>query len=189
MSRIGRKPIPIPSGVEVTVQGNAVEVKGPRGKLKQEFPADFPVTVADGKVEIKRSSEERQARASHGLIRALINNMVTGVSKGFERRLQVMGVGYRGSVEGKALKFLVGYSHPVEYKLPEGIEAKIEKNTLVILTGMDRQVLGQVAAEIRSIRPPSAYKELGIRYLEEKIKLKPGKTGATGATGGGTPAH
>ncbi|MDD5225164.1 MAG: 50S ribosomal protein L6 [bacterium] len=189
MSRIGKKPIAIPPGVEVKVQGNAVEVKGPRGKMKREFPAEFPVTVAGGKVDIKRSSEERQARASHGLIRALINNMVTGVSTGFERRLQVMGVGYRASVEGKALKFLVGYSHPVEYKLPEGIEAKVEKNTLVILTGMDRQVLGQTAAEIRAIRPPSAYKELGIRYFEEHIKLKPGKTGATGAAGGGAPAH
>ncbi len=189
MSRIGRKPIAIPPGVEIKIQGNAVEVQGPRGKLKREFPADYPVSVADGKVVIKRSSEERQARAYHGLVRALINNMVTGVSKGFERRLQVMGVGYRASLEGKDLKFLVGYSHPVLYKLPEGIEAKIEKNTLVILTGMDRQVLGQVAAEIRSIRPPSAYKELGIRYQEEKIKLKPGKTGATGAAGGATTAR
>lgn len=184
MSRIGRKPILIPPGVEVKISGNAVEVKGPRGKLKREFPAEFPVSIETRKVLVKRSSEEPQARAYHGLVRALVNNMVTGVSQGFERRLQIMGVGYRASLEGKALKFLVGYSHPVEYKLPEGIEAKIEKNTLVILSGVDRQLVGQVAAEIRAIRPPSAYKELGIRFLEEKIKLKPGKTGATGAAGG-----
>ena len=180
MSRIGRKPVPIPSGVEVTVQGSRVRVKGPKGILEQEFQPDFSIAVEDGNIIIRRPNDERRAKAFHGLIRALVANMVTGVSQGFEKRLKVMGVGYRANLEGKTLKLLLGFSNPVEYPLPEGIEAAVDKNTLITLTGIDRQLVGQVAAEIRSIRPPSTYKEKGICYDGEILKLKPGKTGATG---------
>lgn len=180
MSRIGRKPVPIPPGVEVAVQGSTIRVKGPKGALEQKFHPDFSIAVEDGNVIIRRPNDERRMKAFHGLIRALVANMVTGVSQGFEKRLKVMGVGYRANLEGKTLKLLLGFSNPVEYPLPEGIEAAVDKNTLITLTGIDRQLVGQVAAEIRSIRPPSTYKEKGICYDGEILKLKPGKTGATG---------
>ena len=180
MSRIGRKPIPIPAGVEVKIKGARVEVKGPRGTLEREFAPDFSLVVEAGKILIQRPKNDSRSRAFHGLIRALVANMVTGVSQGFENRLKIMGVGYRASLEGQILKLLVGYSHPVEYRLPEGISAQVEKNTQIILSGIDRQLVGQVAAEIRSIRPPSAYKEKGICYEGEPLRFKPGKTGVSG---------
>lgn len=184
MSRIGRKPIQIPPGVEITVQGSRVRVKGPKGSLEREFHPDFPIEIEDGRVLIRRPNDERKMRAFHGLIRALISNMVTGVSQGFEKKLKIMGVGYRANLEGKMLKLMVGYSNPVEFSLPDGIEAAVDKNTLITVSGIDRQLVGQVAAEIRSIRPPSAYKEKGICYDGEVLKLKPGKTGATGGGAG-----
>ena len=175
MSRIGKKPIPLPSGVKVRV-GEQLEVSGPRGKLTVPIPPGITVKQADGRIEVKRASDDHAAL--HGLTRALAANAVAGVSAGFTRELDIVGIGYRADVKGKIATFNLGYSHPIEVLLPDGIELKIDKQTHLVLTGYDRQLLGQVAANIRALRKPDPYKNKGIRYTGEALRKKVGKTGA-----------
>ena len=175
MSRIGRKPIAIPKGVQVGIQGQQVEVKGPKGRLELRVHDLCSVKVTDGNVLVGRGAENRAARALHGLTRALVANMVQGVTEGFERKLEIQGIGYRVQQAGKNLTFTLGYSHPIVFPLPDGVEAKVDKQTVVTLEGPDRQVLGEAAAAIRKLRPPEPYKGKGIKYAEEKIRRKAGK--------------
>ncbi len=177
MSRVGRKPVSVPKGVNVTLSGRTVAVKGPKGELKRELPSGVSVKVDGGTVHVARADDSRENRAKHGLIRALISNMVTGVTSGFERQLEINGVGYRAEVAGQKLTMALGFSHPVVYEMPKGIGAKVDKN-LLILSGSDRELLGEVAAKIRGFRPPEPYKGKGIKYVEETIRRKVGKTGA-----------
>jgi len=175
MSRIGRQPIQIPSGVQVTIQERHVAVKGPKGKLEWEVPSPIQVKQESGNLVVTRPDDSRGNRALHGTARALLANMVTGVSKGFERKLEINGVGYRASVQGNTMNFELGYSHPIRYELPEGITAAVEKNVLITLNGTDKHRLGETAAKIRSFRPPEPYKGKGIKYQEEHIRRKVGK--------------
>jgi len=177
MSRIGKKPVPIPGGVNITLKDGQIAVKGPKGELKRVLPEGVAVQVAKTEVTVTRESEEGNIRARHGLVRALINNMVEGVTKGFERKLEINGVGYKAEVAGDKLNMALGFSHPVIYQLPKGVTAKVEKN-VITLAASDRDVLGQTAAKVRSFRPPEPYKGKGIKYVEETIKRKVGKTGA-----------
>lgn len=178
MSRIGRKPIQIPDGVEVKIESNNVYVKGPKGQLSYALPDGIGLNLESKMLIVTRKSDDKKQKAMHGLTRSLLYNMITGVSQGFTRILQIYGVGYRAQASGDKLVLNVGYSHPVEFKLPEGIKAAVdEKQTTITLQGIDKQLLGQVAANIRAIRPPDAYKGKGIRYADEVLKLKPGKTG------------
>lgn len=176
MSRIGRLPITIPSSVRVGIEGRVVTVEGPKGKLSWELPQDIFVELADGKLHVKRTTDEKKVKALHGLTRALINNMVIGVTQGYEKRLEVVGVGYRASLQGNTLTLNLGYSHPVVYQLPEGVTAKVEGNNIIVIQGIDKQKVGQVAAQIRSFCPPEPYKGKGIRYVGEQIIRKQGKT-------------
>src|ERR1035438_593126 len=178
MSRIGKKPIPLPSGVKIQV-GEHLEVTGPKGKLSVPIPEGISVEQSAGKLEIKRASDEHAAL--HGLTRALAANAVQGVSTGFTRELDIVGIGYRADVKGNVAIFTLGYSHPIEVLLPPGVELKIEKQTHLVLSGYDRQMLGQVAANIRALRKPDPYKNKGVRYTGEVLKKKVGKSGATGA--------
>src|SRR4051794_15568124 len=177
MSRVGKKPIPVPSGVKVEI-GDQLKVQGPKGTLQVPVPAGIRVQQNDGKLEILRDSDEHAAL--HGLTRALAANAVQGVSTGFTRELDIVGIGYRADVKGKLVTFTLGYSHPIEVLLPDGVDLKIDKQTHLVLTGYDRQVLGQVAANIRALRKPDPYKNKGIRYTGEVLKKKVGKSGATG---------
>lgn len=177
MSRIGRKPVTIPSGVQVTLKEKKLTVKGPKGELSRLVPELVDIKVDKAQVTFERHGDDGPTRARHGLARALVNNMVEGVTKGFERKLEINGVGYKAEVAGSKLTLALGYSHPVVYELPKGISAKVDKNQLT-LTGVDRELLGQTAAKVRSFRPPEPYKGKGIKYLEEFIKRKVGKTGA-----------
>ncbi|MBN1880555.1 MAG: 50S ribosomal protein L6 [Deltaproteobacteria bacterium] len=177
MSRIGKKPIEIPSGVTVEVTGDVVKVSGPKGSLSQSFSNGVSIDVTDAHIEVKSADGSRKARSFQGLYRALIANMVQGVSEGISKTLEINGLGYRAEVEGNNLTLNVGYSHPVKYELPEGISASVDKNTVITVSGIDKQLVGQVASEIRSIRKPEPYKGKGIRYLNEHIKRKAGKTG------------
>lgn len=179
MSRIGRKPIAIPPGVTVTVEGQKVSVVGPKGSLTREIYPRMVVKLDDGLLKVSRPTDQRQDKALHGLTRTLLANMVEGVTKGFEKRLELFGVGYRAQVQKGALVLHVGYSHPITYLIPPGVGIKMEGNTIVV-SGIDKQFVGQVAATIRGFRPPDAYKGKGIRYVGEKIRLKPGKAGAKG---------
>lgn len=174
MSRIGNNPIPVPKGVEVTL-GDMIKVKGPKGQLETKSNPNVKVSNNDGTLVFERAHNSKPARAAHGLMRALVNNMVTGVTQGFERKLEINGVGYRAEVAGSKLTLNLGYSHPVNYDLPAGVSAKVDKN-LVILSGIDKQALGAAAAKIRSFRPPEPYKGKGVKYLEERILRKAGKT-------------
>ena len=176
MSRIGKKPIPLPSGVKVAI-GEQLEVSGPKGKLMVPIPAGISVEQAGGKLEIKRASDDHAAL--HGLTRALAANAVQGVSTGFVRELDIVGIGYRADVKGQVATFTLGYSHPIEVLLPPGIELKIDKQTHLVLSGYDRQLLGQVAANIRALRKPDPYKNKGVRYTGEALRKKVGKTGAS----------
>ncbi|ADY72866.1 ribosomal protein L6 [Desulfurobacterium thermolithotrophum DSM 11699] len=177
MSRIGRMPIEIPQGVTVEVKpGNHVVVKGPKGTLEYTFNPRLTIKVEDNKVIVERPTDEKQMRALHGTTRALINNMVIGVSKGFEKVLEVKGLGYRAFAKGKVLELHLGFSHPVLYQIPEGIEIEVDRDNNIYVRGIDKQKVGQVAAEIRSFRPPEPYKGKGIRYRGEKIVLKAGKS-------------
>jgi len=181
MSRIGKLPIAIPAGVEVKIEGNTVSVKGPLGHLEETFSPEIGIKLEDGHLIIERPNDEPRVRALHGTTRALLNNMVQGVSKGFERVLEVNGVGYRAELNGKDLVLNVGYSHPVTVPAPEGITFEVETKTrLVKVKGRDRQQVGQIAANLREIRPPEHYKGTGIRYQGEVVKLKAGKAGKTG---------
>ncbi len=178
MSRIGKKPIEIPKGVEVRIDGNVLYVKGPKGSLSMNLSPRVSVSISEGVLTVSRQSDERTDRAIHGTTRNIIANMVKGVTTGFEKVLELSGVGYRAQVQGNKLVMSLGYSHPVEYMLPANISATVDsKQTIITLRGIDKQLLGQVAAEIRSLRPPDAYKGKGIRYAGEEIKLKPGKAG------------
>lgn len=178
MSRIGKKPIAIPQGVSVEVKQDLVKVKGPKGELSYAAPEGITVAAKDGAVVVERRRDEKRDRALHGLARSLVANMVTGVSQGYTRVLEITGIGYRAQVKGTKVAFTLGYSHPVEFDLPAGVTAKAdEKQTTITLSGIDKQVLGQVAANIRELRPPDAYKGKGIRFAGERIKLKAGKTG------------
>ncbi len=177
MSRIGKKPIPLPSGVKIQI-GEQLEVAGPKGKLTVPIPQGITLEQANGKLEIKRASDEHAAL--HGLTRALAANAVQGVSGGFTRELDIVGIGYRADVKGKVATFTLGYSHPIEFLLPDGVDMKIDKQTHLVLTGYDRQLLGQVAANIRALRKPDPYKNKGIRYTGEVLRKKVGKTGAGG---------
>jgi large subunit ribosomal protein L6 len=178
MSRVGRKVVVVPKGVNVNVSGRNIAVKGPKGELKRELPLGVSVKVDGGSLQVSRADDSRENRAKHGLTRALVANMVTGVTTGFERQLEINGVGYRAEVAGQKLTLALGFSHPVVYEMPKGIGAKIDKN-LVILSGSDRELLGEVAAKIRSFRPPEPYKGKGVKYVEETIRRKVGKTGAS----------
>jgi large subunit ribosomal protein L6 len=175
MSRIGRKPLEIPKGVQVTITADSVAVKGPKGSLSIKKQKDVQVKEEAGKLVFERTGNLGPVRAAHGLMRALCGNMLVGVTKGFERQLEINGVGYKAEVKGANITLSLGYSHPVEFKLPEGIAAKVDKNML-ILSGIDRQALGGAAAKIRSFRPPEPYKGKGIKYVEETILRKAGKT-------------
>ncbi|MDA8174396.1 MAG: 50S ribosomal protein L6 [Nitrospiraceae bacterium] len=180
MSRVGKKPVDIPQGVNVKLAGQMVSVKGPKGELAWEVPGPIGVKEDGGKKQIllERQDDSRQSRALHGLARSLVANMVAGVSQGYTRVMEITGTGYRAQVQGRKINFSLGYSHPVEYPLPDGINAEVDKKqTTLTLSGIDKQMLGQVAAEIRKLRPPDAYKGKGVRHAGERIKLKAGKTG------------
>jgi large subunit ribosomal protein L6 len=176
MSRIGKKPIPLPTGVKVQI-GDQLEVTGPKGKLTVPIPQGISFKQAEGRLEVQRESD--QQAALHGLTRALAANAVQGVSSGFTRELDIVGIGYRADVKGKVVTFTLGYSHPIEVLLPDGVDLKIDKQTHLVLTGYDRQLLGQVAANIRALRKPDPYKNKGIRYTGEALRKKVGKTGAS----------
>jgi large subunit ribosomal protein L6 len=176
MSRIGKKPIPLPSGVKIKV-GEELEVTGPKGKLVVPIPAGITFEQSAGKLEVKRDSDNHAAL--HGLTRALAANAVQGVSGGFTRELDIVGIGYRADVKGNLATFTLGYSHPIEFLLPPGVELKIDKQTHLVLSGYDRQLLGQVAANIRALRKPDPYKNKGVRYTGETLRKKVGKTGAS----------
>ncbi|MCP9469080.1 MAG: 50S ribosomal protein L6 [Nitrospira sp.] len=177
MSRVGRKPIAIPSGVEVKVAGSNVSVKGPLGQLDWSLAPGVAVTVDDGKVQVSRAGEDRKLRALHGLVRAELNNMIHGVTKGYERSLEITGVGYKTQLQGRTMSFNVGYINPVMYDVPAGIDVKVEKQTLITVKGIDKRLVGQVAANLRAIKPPDVYKQKGIRYAGERLRKKEGKTG------------
>jgi len=178
MSRVGRLPISVPSGVTVSIGDGSVGVKGSRGESAIAIPESLSVEQADDKVVVKRAGDSRQERSLHGLVRVLIANAVTGVSEGFTRVLEINGVGFRAELKGDTILFNLGFSHPILFQLPEGVKAKIDKQTLITLDGPDRQILGQTAAQIRELRPPEPYKGKGIKYAEERIRRKAGKAGA-----------
>ncbi len=175
MSRIGRKPIPVPEAVSVEVAPGRVSVKGPKGELAQTLSSDMKVEQSDGVVTIERPTDRGEHRALHGLTRSLIANMVEGVTEGFEKRLEIQGVGYRAQLKGKNLELALGYSHPVSIEAPEGIEFEVPQPTEIIVRGIDKQLVGQVAADIRKRRPPEPYKGKGIRYRDEHVARKVGK--------------
>lgn len=177
MSRIGKRPISIPSGVTVEINGQNVSVSGKLGKLQQTLPSLVEVTREGDTLLVVRANESRPARERHGLCRTLVSNMVEGVSKGFEKRLSIQGVGYRAAAQGSKLTLNVGYSKPVEMTMPEGIQVAVENNTQVIVTGTDKAIVGNVSAKIRAVRPPEPYKGKGIRYLGEAVRRKAGKSG------------
>jgi large subunit ribosomal protein L6 len=177
MSRIGNSPITLPSGVDVSVAGTSVTVKGPRGTLARDLHESITVTVDDGVVKVMRADDERYTRALHGLSRALVNNMVVGVHDGYRKDLQMIGVGYRASLQGSRLELQVGYSHPVHVEAVEGIAFEVPEPTRIAVTGIDKELVGQVAADIRKVRPPEPYKGKGIRYVNEVVRKKAGKAG------------
>ncbi|MEO8752469.1 MAG: 50S ribosomal protein L6 [Casimicrobiaceae bacterium] len=180
MSRVGRMPIAIPKGVTVKPDGAKVSVEGPKGKAEHTLPPNIAVGVADGTITVTRAADDRQTRALHGLTRNLIANMVTGLSTGFTRTLEIVGVGYRAEVKGRAIQFSLGFSHPIVYQLPPGIDAKVDKQTVVVLEGNNRQMLGEVSAQIRALRPPEPYKGKGVKYADERIRRKAGKAAGAG---------
>ena len=178
MSRIGLMPVVVPDGVDVKIKGSSVQVKGPKGELQHTFPAAMDIKLDKGEVTVKRPTDEPTHRAFHGMTRALINNMVVGVSSGFSKVLEINGVGYRAVLEDKNLVLNVGFSHPVIVEPPEGIEFEVDERTRrITIKGYDKQVVGHVAADIRKVRPPEPYKGKGIKYLDERIRRKAGKAG------------
>jgi len=181
MSRIGRMPIHIPSGVQVKIEDGQVVVQGPRGSLAQAIPPEITVQIEDSTITVKRPSDDRQHRALHGLTRALIANMITGVTQGFRKTLLVEGVGYRAEMQGDQLVLFLGYSHPIYRLPPEGVKFEVDpKAKTITVEGHDKQVVGQVAADLRALRPPEPYKGKGIRYVDEHIRRKAGKAGKVG---------
>ncbi len=178
MSRVGKLPIPVPSGVTVTLRGSNVAVKGPRGELKLDLLPQVTLSQTDGQLDVARTGDSREERSVQGLSRRLVANMVEGVSAGFSKQLEITGVGYRADARGRNLNLALGYSHPIVYQLPEGVDAKVDNQTVVTISGIDRQLVGEVAAEIRKLRPPEPYKGKGIRYSNEYVRRKSGKAGA-----------
>ncbi len=178
MSRIGKKPVPVPSGVTVELQGDAMTVKGPKGELHRTLHAEMAVSVEDGSVVVKRPSDGGRHRALHGLTRSLINNMIVGVTEGFSKSLEVRGVGYKLEPLPKGVRLVVGYSHPVDYVAPQGISITVDGGTKMKVEGIDKELVGQVAAELRGVRRPEPYKGKGVRYVGEQVRTKAGKTGA-----------
>jgi large subunit ribosomal protein L6 len=178
MSRIGRKPVTVPAGVTVDLTGHEVAVKGPRGELRRRLHPDMQLALADGTFTVSRPSEEKRHKALHGLTRTLVQNMVDGVSKGFVKTLEIQGVGYKAEAKPYGVNLVVGFSHPVKYEAPKGIKISVENNTTVKIEGADKEIVGQVAAELRAVRPPEPYKGKGIRYQGEQVRRKAGKTGA-----------
>jgi large subunit ribosomal protein L6 len=177
MSRIGRAPITVPQGVTVTLDGNTVRVKGPRGELSRSLPAEMVVAQENGVITVSRPSDEPNHRALHGLTRTLVANMVDGVTKGFTKTLEIVGVGYKAEARPYGLQLALGFSHPIEFRAPEGIKLTAPNPTTVVIDGSNKEVVGQVAAEIRSLRPPEPYKGKGIKYQGEQIRRKAGKAG------------
>ncbi len=177
MSRIGRMPVTVPSGVDVSINGRQVHVKGPKGELSLEVPAPIEVTQADGAISVSRPSDEGEIRALHGLSRSLIANMVTGVTDGYSKTMEIVGVGYRVQARGKDLEFALGYSHPVPVTAPDGITFRVETPTRFVVEGIDKQQVGEVAANIRKLRKPDPYKGKGVKYQGEQIRRKVGKAG------------
>ena len=180
MSRIGRKQIKVPDGVNIETKNNVISVKGPKGLLNVNIPEGIKTTLEDGAIQVQRENNQKKTRAYHGLVRSLLLNSVTGVTEGFSRTLEIVGTGYKAELNGKdKLKLTLGFSHPVDFNLPEGVSAKVEdRGTLLILEGIDKQVVGETAANIRKIRKPDPYKGKGVRYKGEELRLKPGKAGA-----------
>ncbi|MEC9485231.1 MAG: 50S ribosomal protein L6 [Candidatus Izemoplasma sp.] len=176
MSRIGKKPVAIPEGVTVTVDGNLVTVKGPKGSLEFTHHEDMSVSVTDQEVIVERPSESKSHRSIHGTTRAVINNMVDGVTQGYKKDLKMIGVGYRAQVKGKTLVISAGYSHDVEMEIPEGLDVNVEKNTAITISGIDKQQVGEFSANVRKVRPPEPYLGKGIRYVDEHVRRKEGKT-------------
>ena len=183
MSRIGRMPVAVPAGVKVKIQGSEVTVEGSKGTLTREFHPDISIKEESGKLIVSRPSDNRQHRALHGLSRSLLANMVDGVTRGFEKNLELSGVGYRAQKTGNKLTLQIGYSHPVEFDPPQGIDIVVDGNTKIRIAGIDKELVGETAAEIRRIRIPDAYKGKGVKYAGEKLRLKPGKAGKTATKG------
>ncbi len=177
MSRIGKRPIPVPKNVTVTITSQNVAVKGPKGELARALPAEVEVVQEGDTIQVNRRNDSRVARQRHGLSRTLVANMVEGVSQGFQRRLEIQGVGYRAQVQGRNLVLSVGYSHPVQIEPPEGIQIAVENNTNVVVSGINKEIVGNIAARIRAVRPPEPYKGKGIRYAGEVVRRKAGKAG------------
>lgn len=183
MSRVGSKPVDIPEGVEVSLKANSLEFRGPLGSLAVEVPKNIEPIIQDSKIILSRKAENKLTRSLHGLTRALVANAIVGVSQGFEKRLEIVGIGYRVESVGEGLRFYLGFSHPVDYKAPQGVKLAVEKNQIIV-TGIDKQKVGQVAAEIRALKKPEPYKGKGIRYLGEVVHTKPGKAAkAVGMSG------
>jgi large subunit ribosomal protein L6 len=178
MSRIGKKPIAIPKGVTIKADANGVEVKGPKGQLKQALPPGITAAIEDGNLVTKKASEDPELRKFHGLARSLVNNAVLGVTEGWKKELDIVGVGYRAELKGQQIHLALGYSHPIVFDVPKGIDVAIDKQTHITVTGVDRQLVGQVAADLRRMREPDPYQQKGVRYTGEKLKKKAGKTGA-----------
>lgn len=177
MSRIGKMPVLVPAGVKCALKGSAIEITGPKGKLQQNLPADMDINIGDTEIVVTRPSEKKEHRALHGLTRALIQNMVIGVTNGYEKTLLIEGVGYRASIQGKTLNLMLGFSHPVSVEPPEGIDFTIDGQQTIKVTGIDKQAVGQAAAKIRALRKPEPYKGKGIRYSDEYVRRKVGKSG------------
>ena len=176
MSRIGKLPVALPAGVTVTVADGSVRVKGPKGELVQHLASGVDVQIDGRNVRIARQDDSRQCRANHGLVRSLVNNMVRGVTTGFETKMEIRGVGFKGEVKGSALSLSLGYSHPVEFPFPKGITIEVQKGTTLIIRGSDRQLVGETSAKLKGFRPPDAYKGKGVRYENEYVRQKAGKT-------------
>jgi large subunit ribosomal protein L6 len=177
MSRIGKQPVPVPKGVTVTIDGQKVTVKGSKGELSRELPAEIAFVQEDEAIVVTRRNESRNAKQRHGLVRTLIANMVEGVSNGYQKKLEIQGVGYRASLQGQKLVMALGYSHPVEFEPPAGIQFGVEGNTNVTVSGIDKEIVGNTAARVRAARPPEPYKGKGVRYAGEQVRRKAGKSG------------
>jgi len=186
MSKIGKQPIPIPEGVEVNIDGQTVEVKGPKGELSRKLEREIKPEIVGGEVVVKPASNSQRARQLWGLNRTLISNMIEGVAGGFQKELNLVGLGYRVEKKGRGLSLALGFSHPVEFQPPEGIDLEVPERTKIVVSGIDKQLVGQVSARIRSFRPPEPYKGKGIRYSDEVVKKKPGKAAKVGTGFGDT---
>lgn len=177
MSRIGKKPIEIPKGVSLELKDGIVSVRGPKGQLERPFLEGLELDVSETQALVKRQGDDKRSRSYHGLMRTLIANMVEGVSKGFEKKLEIVGIGYRSELKGNGITFYLGYSHPIDFALPQGISAEVEKQTQVTIKGIDKELVGQISAKIRDLRRPDPYKGKGVKYATEKLRKKAGKTG------------